>query len=159
MNMNKDNQIRDALYHAGALYKRVIYGKWIKRNDGYYTCSNCERDTNAVDKYGFPIGQSDGGSSTPCFCPHCGADMHYMGGVKTFRKKQVIVTAIQYMGKENVAECTEFCDVMKYNVDTKSYYIETLDGNVDLCVGDYIVKDINGEFYPCRADIFNDTYE
>lgn len=38
-------------------------------------------------------------------------------------------------------------------------YIETLEGTMKASVGDYIIKGVNGEFYPCKPDIFEKTYE
>jgi hypothetical protein len=37
--------------------------------------------------------------------------------------------------------------------------IETLEGNMTADKGDYIIKGIKGEFYPCKPDIFELTYE
>lgn len=37
--------------------------------------------------------------------------------------------------------------------------IETLEGVMDASIGDFIIKGINGEFYPCKPDIFEKTYE
>ena len=37
--------------------------------------------------------------------------------------------------------------------------METLEGNMKANIGDYIIKGINGEFYPCKPDIFDKTYE
>lgn len=39
------------------------------------------------------------------------------------------------------------------------FYIPTLEGNMKANIGDYIIKGINGEFYPCKPDIFDKTYE
>lgn len=36
--------------------------------------------------------------------------------------------------------------------------IPTLEGNMKATIGDYIIKGINGEFYPCKPDIFKKTY-
>lgn len=38
-------------------------------------------------------------------------------------------------------------------------HIRTLEGVMNVSVGDYIIKGVNGEFYPCKPDIFNKTYE
>jgi hypothetical protein len=38
-------------------------------------------------------------------------------------------------------------------------FIKTLEGDVHASVGDYIIKGVNGEFYPCKPDIFEKTYE
>lgn len=37
--------------------------------------------------------------------------------------------------------------------------IETLEGTMTASVGDYIIKGVNGEFYPCKPDIFDKNYE
>lgn len=37
--------------------------------------------------------------------------------------------------------------------------IDTLEGRMQASEGDYIIKGVNGEFYPCKPDIFNKTYE
>lgn len=42
---------------------------------------------------------------------------------------------------------------------TNSYYIRTLEGEMAITPGDYIIQGINGEFYPCKPDIFEKTYE
>ena len=42
---------------------------------------------------------------------------------------------------------------------TKPLYIRTLEGIMEGRVGDYLVTGVKGEKYPCRADIFEETYE
>ena len=37
--------------------------------------------------------------------------------------------------------------------------IRTLEGEMDANLGDYIIKGVNGELYPCKPDIFEKTYE
>lgn len=37
--------------------------------------------------------------------------------------------------------------------------IKTLEGNMECKLGDYIIKGVKGEIYPCRKDIFEETYE
>ena len=37
--------------------------------------------------------------------------------------------------------------------------INTLEGKIHASIGDYIIKGVNGEFYPCKPDIFEKTYE
>ena len=39
------------------------------------------------------------------------------------------------------------------------FYIPTLEGDMKASIGDYIIKGVNGEFYPCKPDIFDKTYE
>lgn len=38
-------------------------------------------------------------------------------------------------------------------------WIQTLEGGHIVCSGDYIIKGVKGEFYPCKPDIFEQTYE
>lgn len=37
--------------------------------------------------------------------------------------------------------------------------IETLEGDITASLGDWIIKGVKGEFYPCKPDIFDATYE
>ena len=78
-----------------------------------------------------------------------------------YRKKPVVIEAVQYQREENIAECLSFCgnENLKYNPQTNEYEISTLEGNMVVSKGDYIIKGINGEFYPCKPDIFEKTYE
>lgn len=76
-----------------------------------------------------------------------------------FRKKPVVIEAIQFTG-HNDAECLAFCPVAHDPEDTKpSLVIQTLSGLVAVSVGDFIIKGIRGEFYPCKPGIFMETYE
>lgn len=53
-------------------------------------------------------------------------------------------------------------DTMRINYEDKYnpyIKIETLEGTMKASVGDYIIKGVNGEFYPCKPDIFEKTYE
>lgn len=47
--------------------------------------------------------------------------------------------------------------VEAYQVD-KEMYIETLEGTLKASPGDWIIKGVNGELYPCKPDIFEKTY-
>ena len=76
-----------------------------------------------------------------------------------YRKKPIIIDAIQYKREENISECLDFCKDMIYRPDNNEYYIKTLEGNMKLTAGDYIIKGVQGEFYPCKPDIFEKTYE
>lgn len=53
-------------------------------------------------------------------------------------------------------------DTIRVNYEDKDnpyLKIETLEGTMKASVGDYIIKGVNGEFYPCKPDIFEKTYE
>ena len=79
--------------------------------------------------------------------------------VAKYRKKPVVIEAVEWNG-ENVFE---ICDFMKVNVsaiyDGVNLTICTLEGKMGANKGDYIIKGVNGEFYPCKPDIFEKTYE
>ena len=76
-----------------------------------------------------------------------------------YRKKPVVIEAIQFIGS-NDRECIKFCANIIDPEDTKpSLIIPTLEGNMTASIGDYIIKGVNGEFYPCKPDIFEKTYE
>ena len=74
-----------------------------------------------------------------------------------YRKKPVVIEAIQYNG-ENIDEIYEFTgDVLEETVTEIG--IRTLEGFMKMTPGDWIIKGVNGEFYPCKPDIFEKTYE
>jgi len=77
-----------------------------------------------------------------------------------YRKKPVIVDAVLWTGK-NFAECINFCPPLlseTYRGDER-LTIPTLEGKMTAETGDYIIKGIKGEFYPCKPDIFKQTYD
>ena len=75
-----------------------------------------------------------------------------------FRKKPVVIDAIQFTG--NAGECINFCPIAIDPESTKALLvIPTLEGNMTVSLGDWIIKGVNGEFYPCKPDIFEKTYE
>lgn len=87
-----------------------------------------------------------------------------------FRKKPVIIDAIQFDGTgESCSEVTKFIDGENSPMDGKSHdwksttneggFINTLEGKMEFSKTDYIIKGIKGEFYPCKQDIFEASYE
>ena len=76
---------------------------------------------------------------------------------KKYRKKPVTIEAIQWLGT-NLSEIDDFVGGSIANKGT-TLVIHTLEGNMKANIGDYIIKGINGEFYPCKPDIFDKTYE
>ncbi len=79
--------------------------------------------------------------------------------VKKYRKKPVIIEAVQYKRDENISSCMDFCPDMIYNHEDNEYDIVTLEGRMRITKGDFIIKGVNGEFYPCKPDIFLKSYE
>lgn len=76
-----------------------------------------------------------------------------------FRKKPVVIDAVQYLREDNIAACMDFCPDMVYDPNDNEYDIKTLEGNMRVSKGDFIIKGVKGEFYPCKPDIFEATYE
>lgn len=78
------------------------------------------------------------------------------------RKKPVVVDAMRYTGDN-------FLDVMKWaeglagpkgwSVSSRQLTIDTLEGSMCADVGDWIICGVKQEFYPCKPDVFERTYE
>lgn len=82
-----------------------------------------------------------------------------METVNHYRKKPIIIEAIKWDGT-NFVYVSEFIGYRKRALDCeRSIIIETLEGDMKASVGDYIIKGVSGEFYPCKPDIFKKTYE
>ena len=76
-----------------------------------------------------------------------------------YKKKPVVVEAVKWTG-ENHAEMCEFIDPEVFEIIPRvGLVIHTLEGDHHASPGDYIIKGVNGEFYPCKPDIFAKTYE
>lgn len=79
--------------------------------------------------------------------------------VKTYRKKPVKVEAMKWDGV-SLTKAIDFSG-SKNLTTTKDgkLKIHTLEGVMEAEIGDYIIKGIKGEVYPCKPDIFNIVYE
>ena len=82
-----------------------------------------------------------------------------------YRKKPVVIEARLFTAL-SAAEVAEWCygDLVnddEADQDDVPLYIaiDTLEGVMQASLGDYIIKGVNGEFYPCKPDIFAKTYE
>ena len=86
-----------------------------------------------------------------------------------YRKKPVVIEAIRWTGK-NLKEIINFTglhqsalkwsyDEYKEVVENEGLKIFTLEGSYMASTGDFIIKGVQGEFYPCKPDIFEQTYE
>lgn len=74
-----------------------------------------------------------------------------------YRKKPVVIDAVQWNGRNEI-------DISKFiggnlEMGDETLFIQTLEGKMEASVGDYIIKGIKGEFYPCKPDVFEKTYE
>jgi hypothetical protein len=77
-----------------------------------------------------------------------------------YRNKSVVIEAIQYDG-ENLKEIMKFIGLNREPppIEGMTLIISTLEGSMHASVNDYIIRGIKGEFYPCKPDIFEATYE
>lgn len=92
-----------------------------------------------------------------------------------YRKKPILIDALLFDGK-NAIEVLSFMEI-SHDVDYRNPFdrdsycdyitklnetgieITTLEGIMKAQIGDYIIKGVQGEFYPCKPDIFEQTYE
>lgn len=94
-----------------------------------------------------------------------------------YRKKPVVIEAVE-LKKDNysilnvlkfVGEVTDLdmknpferdaIHLLIDNIKESGLIIDTLEGKIHASIGDFIIKGIQGEFYPCKPDIFEQTYE
>ena len=80
-----------------------------------------------------------------------------------YRKKPVVIEAVLWDGNSGTANTfigESFGVDWEYeSAASSNIAIPTLEGRMIGKVGDYIIKGVKGEFYPCKPDIFEDTYE
>ena len=74
-----------------------------------------------------------------------------------YRKKPVEVEAIQ-LTPLNISAVEKFVGG-DAGIGPSGLVIATLEGAMHASIGDYIIKGVQGEFYPCKPDIFHQTYE
>ena len=77
--------------------------------------------------------------------------------IKQYKKKPVVVSAVKWDGS-NLKEVMDFMNG-KGMMKCGNIVIPTLEGTMAADIGSYIIKGVKGEYYPCRGDIFEDTYE
>lgn len=78
-----------------------------------------------------------------------------------FRKKPIVIEAMQ-LRPDTLAQCIEFVgeDLDDGTCESECYiYIRTLEGTMGARCGDWIIQGVSGEFYPCKPDIFVQTYD
>ena len=81
-----------------------------------------------------------------------------------FRKKPIVIEAIQFKNDdpETLVAINELLDPMRVSYRNPKHpviIIDTLEGEMTAQIGDWIIKGVNGECYPCKPDIFEKTYE
>ena len=77
-----------------------------------------------------------------------------------YRKRPVVIEAMQYLNtKEGVAEVLRFVKRPIVGLFPDHLTVATLEGMMRANPGDWIIRGIQGEYYPCKPDIFDATYE
>lgn len=96
--------------------------------------------------------------------------------IQQYRKKPVVIeavilekseasikSALEFMGQKvdlsNSITAEKFEDYCSVGIEKGGVEIKTLEGVMKASFGDYIIKGVSGEFYPCKPDIFQKTYE
>ena len=86
-----------------------------------------------------------------------------------YRKKPVVIEAFHF-NDPDVFESEETVSLPKWLIDAivnesicvdqeNNYSIKTLEGLMRISAGDWIIKGVKGELYPCKPDIFKATYD
>lgn len=82
--------------------------------------------------------------------------MEWVGTIESTRK------VLEFMGQNVVTNCNKSSDAfLEYHEYCLNFglTIETLEGDMKASFGDFIIKGVSGEFYPCKPDIFHKTYD
>lgn len=78
-----------------------------------------------------------------------------------YRKKPIVIEACRYMIDRYMPDW--FMDMVSDNTITThadgTCDVKTLEGTMKANFGDYIIRGVNGEVYPCKPDVFEKTYE
>jgi hypothetical protein len=79
-----------------------------------------------------------------------------------FRKKPIVIEAVRWDGNLTTVEALligSTTEAVEQDLGDPGLYIPTLEGRMKADVGDYVIKGVKGEIYPCKPDIFESTYD
>ena len=77
-----------------------------------------------------------------------------------YKKKQPIIDAEQFFVNDfGTYKKDDIRTNIRYHEETKSFFIETMEGKMTIGDKDYIIRGIVGEYYPCKEDIFIALYD
>lgn len=82
-------------------------------------------------------------------------------GVRQFRKRPVTIDAMQITDATSVLDIADWINspTVGYQTNPPTIWIDTLEGRMEGRQSDWIIKGVNGEFYPCKDSIFIKTYQ
>lgn len=84
------------------------------------------------------------------------------------RKKPVVVDVFLYQREDNITDFVSWVEEVtgkhnaksiKYLPVSNEWYCRTLEGDMLISKGDYVICGVNKEVYPCKPDIFKKTYD
>lgn len=78
-----------------------------------------------------------------------------------YRKRPIEIDAIRWTG-ENIKDVADFTDGHRdvvHDGDSHSLLVSTPEGRMRCMAGDWLIRGVEGEYYPCRDSIFQATYE
>lgn len=81
-----------------------------------------------------------------------------------FRKRPIVVEAVQWIDKDDTNRLLNWLAFYEANIKGWVFHdtdvsIPTLEGTMKAMPGDWIIRGVNGEFYPCKPDVFEKSYE
>lgn len=81
-----------------------------------------------------------------------------------YRKKPVVIEAVQYRGDnaEDIVAWVESGEARGFThaaTHEGQLHVVTLEGTMTVALGDYVIRGVQGEHYPCKPDIFDQTYD
>lgn len=165
----------DMLIGWGVYLRDLAKQKFAEQSDVCHFVVLCRWSSITVGGYEYeeyesefePLGRVDLGSRLLERCVHPDEPASMPAGVKQYRKRPIGVDAIQYTG-ENGPEISEWinktsslgCSLMLSVRDQlMTLSLGTMEGTVGVRPGDYIIRGVAGEFYPCRPEVFRASYE
>lgn len=80
--------------------------------------------------------------------------------MRRFRKKPIVIEAVRFTGR-NYQTVFDFIGdgaVGKHSSSGR-IYLPTLEGTMEVSPGDWVIRGVKGEYYPCKPDIFETSYE
>lgn len=81
-----------------------------------------------------------------------------MSTPQRFRKKPVVIEAMHFADVVDGSRIAAWCGGTN-EASPQQVQILTLEGTMTATLGDYVIRGVQGEFYPCKPDIFAATYE
>lgn len=80
---------------------------------------------------------------------------------RKFRKRPVTIEAMQVIDAKSVLDIVDWMNskTVGYNTTPPTIWIDTLEGRMTADTNDWVIKGVEGEFYPCKPGIFDKTYQ